>query len=637
MVRDWDLFSTTKDREILERKKHGVVVAYWNDDCDWRWDVAGLEYFKMPRPTQIGVGNLPYCGIRADITPEKLYDKIRNPEIAKEAGWDVEEVKQTLMRAAPADPNSDDWEAWERYWKDNDYMMSYDKAVCQLVLLPVLELDQTITLLLFNYDGTGKFLYTKRGAFGGMERFCQIYTENVGTNKYYHSIRGFGHRIYSEIQTYNRMLNQFADSVYVGGMLAFSPPNESDADAEAYSQSGPWLVMNEGWQQAKLEMPNLQQSVIPGLSVFTDRIQKKGSRIGSGNTGLYGDGKTPKHMFEAQLEQMAMNTDANLESYLSTWERHWRQIVRRATREGYLPKEPGGVAVAEFRKRCLERGVSGEAINNVDWKRCKINRGVGAGSAAARILAYDRLEAMKGDMSTESQQLFARDKSIAIGGIQSADRYFPKPQNRRISPDVSYADATNPELMRGEQIPVRDGQNHVAIAEVRMQKLEELNQMVQQGGQPALDQVVVPMHYLLDNMQQHLEKANPLDPKVKELEDNAGQFNQMVTNGLRRLKAKQAKMMAEMAHNAGKVGDQQVEAPQGSPQGQNGNAPQGSNGVNLDKAMEKSLELKFKIEMNQLKIANERAKGQAAQAKAAQEMQLADLTAAANIRRSRLQ
>ena len=635
-IRDWDLFVTTKQCEILERKKHGVAAIYWMDENDWRWDTAGLEMFKMPRPTRIGVGNLPYCGIRCDMNPELLYEKIRDPELAKAAGWNVPAVKRALIRAAPMNPISDDFEAWERYWKNNDYMMSYSKAVCPLVFMPVKELNGSITALLFNWDGSDEFLYQKKDCFGGMERFCQIYIDNVGTNKYYHAIRGFGTRIYSVAQMVNRMTNQFADQVMQSGMLIFSPPSESDADEAAYMQSANYLILNPGWIQSPVKMPDLQNSTMPGLSVFTERMARVGGKIGSGNSALTPDGKTSKHMFNAQLEQMAMGSDANLENYLSTYERHFREVVRRMTRPNYLPKEPGGEAIAEMHKRCLERGVTSKDIENVDWKRCKINRGVGAGSAAARVLAYDRMQGLRGNMTPDKQELFDRKNTIAIAGIQMADEFFPKPKNRRLPPAADYADVSNNQLMEGKEVPVRDGQNQVVIARIRLEKLQELNQQVKQGGEAALDQVVVPMHYLLEDMQARLEKANPQDPSVKEMEDDAGQFNELVTNGLRHLKSKQDKMQAEMAHNAGKVGDQQV-----GPQGQNGSgsAPQGGGGApqgpDLSKAIEKSMELEFKIKLNQLKIAGQQAKNTAEAQKAAQQMTIADLQAASDIHRSR--
>lgn len=640
-IREWDMYVPIKQREVMELKKHGVVVAYRMDENCWHWKMCGLEMFKMPRPTEIGVGNIPYCGMRDDMLPQHLYNMIKDEEIATAAGWNVEEVKKTLMKAAPSNPIYDDFEAWERYWKDNDYNTAYSKVVCPLVTLLVAELDGSVTILLFNYDGSGKFLYEKKKAFGDLDRFCQIYIENVGTNKYYHSIRGFGHRIYSVIQTINRMTNQVADAVTTSGMLMFNPPSESDADEAAYSQSGPYLILNPGWTQAVAKMPDLQNSVMPGLALFTQRLQNIGNRVGSGNSALSPDGKTPKHMFNAQLEQMAIGADANLESYLSTSERHFRETVRRMIRSDYLPKEPGGLEIAKLKRRLHERGVPSEALAQVDWERCKINRGVGAGSAPVRILTYDRLQALRPNMPPETQALFDRDEAIAIGGVQMADRYFPKPKNRRLSPDASYADISNNQLMQGEEVPVRDGQNHVIIADVRMEKLKELNEAISKGGEPVLMQLVVPMHYILDNTQQHLEKANPMDPKVKELEDLAGQFNEMVTNGLRRLQAKQAKAQAEMAHNAGKVGDQQVGgAPQGS-QPPDGGQPQGGPSADHNQKMvEASLKLQYQIEFNKAKIANyaqDRAQKRADAAQdAAQRRQLADIDAASRIRRNAL-
>lgn len=637
-IRDWPQYVPTKQREVLELKKHGIAVIYRMDENNWHWKMAGLEMFKMPRPTEIGVENLPYCGIRDDMLPEHLYNMIKDEELATAAGWNVAEVKRTLIRAAPSNPIYDDFEAWERYWKNNDYMMSYSKAVCPLVTMVIKELDGSVTVQVVNYDGSGDFLYKKEGAFGGMERFCEMYIENVGTNKYIHSIRGFGHRIYSVAQTVNRMTNQFADAVTTSGMLVFTPPNESDADEAAYMQSGGYLILNPGWMQSNVKMPDLQNSIMPGMSVFTDRLQRLGGRVGSGNSALYGDSKTNKHMFNAQMEQAALSADANLENYLATSERCFRETVRRMIRKDYLPSEPGGQAIADLKKRLHERGVPSAALEAIDWKRCKINRGVGFGSAPARLLTYDRLQTLRPTMSPDSQLLFDRDNTVAIGGVALADRYFPKPKDRRLPPAADYADVSNNQLMQGEDVPVRDGQNHVVIAQIRMEKLAELNQGIAQGGEPVLLQVVVPMHYLLDNMQKHLEKANPLDPQVKEMEKNAGSFNELVTNGLRRLQAVQQKQQNEMAHNDGKIGNQQVE---GQPQQGGENVPRGTNGEaqnseHTQKLMEASIRLQGLIEMNQIRSQGARDKNAAKLQEAAQRMQLNDIEAAADIRRSRL-
>jgi hypothetical protein len=226
---------------------------------------------------------------------------------------------------------------------------------------------------------------------------------------------------------------------------------------------------------------------------------------------------------------------------------------------------------------------------------------------------------------------------MAAGNVQLANELTPKTEDRILPVDASLADVQNNQIMTGAQVPVRDGQNHVVIAAIRLQKLTELNQAVVQGGEPALMQLVEPMSFLLQDLEAHLEKANQDDPTVRQMIQLAQQFNEMVTNGLRHKQRLVQNAQREAEHNAGKVGSQQMD-PNAPPTPQNGqespeSASGGPNTSNTGRALEMSIRLQERMNNLEYQKAKNQESLMHARREAQQRIDLANMTEAANLRR----
>jgi hypothetical protein len=566
MLLSWDQFIDKKLLCANYMKTHGLAFEFHGDDINWQWDVAGLQEFKIPIKTKLGEKNIKYCGVRVFMDPEDLYQKIKNPQAAK-AGWNIPAVKKCVMDAAPAVPNYTDWEKWEEYWKDNDYLMSEDGQVCPVIYFWSQELDGTLSQYLFREDGVGGFLYKKIGKYADMSRFVHIYMDNIGTNGKYASIRGLAHRIYSMVQTLNRKINSFSDLVDLDSTPLFQPDADTDVDTMATEQVGPFTIINPGWKMPERQNPDYERGVIPAISMFSSMIQSRGGYGGRQGQYLNAAQKKGNRQAELDMAETAQLSDTSINLYYKTAQKWWAETVRRICRKGYLPSQPGGVEVAEFRRRCVERGVPEEAIYHVDYQSCRINRAIGAGSAQARIVTLDRLEQEAPMFDPVSQQLYARDKVRAIAGQQAADRYTPKPKDRRMPMDSSIAQVENAALIAGYPIDILQGQNDVAHAQEHLVAVSQLNDKIVEGGEPALVQNITPMSYLLNHTYQHLNDANPNDPMVKQLTKQAQQFDEIVTNGFKHVQKLQDNAMREMQHNSGKIGATQ-EMPPGQAQPQ---------------------------------------------------------------------
>lgn len=587
----WPQFKPKKLLLFNYFKTHGLAFEFHGDEVNWQWDVAGLQEFRIPIKTRIGEKNIKYCAVRVFVDPEDLYKCIKDPEIATAAGWNVPAVKQCVMDSAPAVPNYTDWEKWEEYWKDNDCLMSEDGQVCPVIFEWSQELDGTLSQYLFREDGEGEFLYKKIGRYGDVSQFVHVYMDNIGTNGKYASIRGLAHRLYSKVQTLNRKINSFSDLVDLACCPIFQPGSDVDLDTEATEQSGPFTILNPGWSFPDRKTPDYSQSVLPAIQMFSGMVQSEG--VGSGRQGQYlnSPSKAGNKQAEQLMAEQAQLSDSDMDLYYGTSERWWQEYIRRLCREGYLPKEPGGQEAAEFRRRVVERGVPEAAIYHVDWKSARINRAIGAGSAQSRIVTLDRLEQEAPGFDPVAQDLFRRDKVRAIAGQQAADRYTPKP-NARVAPtDAGQAETENAVMALGQTVVPFAGQNIVIHCQIHLQKVSALNDQIVQGGEPALVQNIQPMQLILTHIGQHLQMANPLDPNIKQIKEQAQQFDEIVTNGFKHVQKMQDNAAREAAHNSGKIGNQQEVPAQDVPGAppMNGQAP--ANGAPVPGAEDSSARL----------------------------------------------
>ncbi len=78
---------------------HGVGICYFEDEVDWRWRVAGLSEFRIPRGTRASEWEIECATVDREYQAHQLYKFIQDPDVAKDLGWNVKMVKEALLRA----------------------------------------------------------------------------------------------------------------------------------------------------------------------------------------------------------------------------------------------------------------------------------------------------------------------------------------------------------------------------------------------------------------------------------------------------------------------------------------------------------------------------------------------------------
>ena len=472
---------------------HGVGVAYFEDETDWRYRVTGLNEFKIPRGTKASEAEIEVATVEREYLAHQLYAFIRNPEVAEELGWNVDMVKQALMHACLATPTPylADWEKLEVELKNNDLLYGNSKAKrVKVVHMWVQEFSGKVSHMIFLKDplpadtGYGEaneeFLYEKFERFDAPSRCFVTFTYGIG-NGCYHGIRGLGFKIYPHIQLINRMRCGMSDGALLSSALIVQPSDASTRSLEDLTLSyfGPYALFPNGLKIVDKAIPDFRANMMPVLADMTQTLQN--NTVGFQSHAITPEGQA-RTAFEvrAQLQQQATLSSASINLFYHPWKRLLREVFRRLSRRDSSMLEPGGKEAVDFKKRCLARGVPTEAIYHVT--QVDPVRAVGSGSPGMRSMVLQQMMSMYGSLDQEGQAHLLRDNIAALVGQEAVARYArPIDQPLRPPIDDKIAVIENSVMSHGTSVPVSAGEDDFIHAGRHLQALDELDQALGQG------------------------------------------------------------------------------------------------------------------------------------------------------------
>ena len=379
-----------------------------------------------------------------------------------------------------------------------------------------------------------------------------MFPYGLGTNSTIHGIRGLGYKIYEIIHQQNRSACRLIDQGMLASTLMLSAKTEEAYGNIGYQVIGNSAVLAPDIEVATVTMPDLQRSVVPALDLMDNFLGKR-TRGYTSENAFGGDQRKTKYEVEASLEQHAALSDVEQDFFFNPYERAMRECVRRMMWKGYTKLDPGGEEVVDLINRLEERGVPKEAFYKIDLDSIKVVRIVGAGSASAKTLSLQRLEALRPRMDDVGQANLDRDLAVDAAGSANADRYFPIDRMARLTLDTSIAILQNTDLMDGVEIPVLPTDRHLAQAREHIKPLLELYQLYetrQLDEEGVLAQEAVRHQLLYNHTSEHVTQIEG-DPAT--MEEAAGfreilqRVGEIIGNGV-----KEAQRLAEeQAEEAG--------------------------------------------------------------------------------------
>ena len=589
---------------------HGVGINYFEDERSWYWRSSGLGDILIPRQTRATEDSIEVAAARRFVPVNEMYKYIENPEVAAELGWNVAEVKKAIKHAS-SQTELDDWERLQNEIKNNDLWTGAKSAKVELVHMWVREFNGSVSHFMTLPNGDNKdFLYKKVSRYKNIEEAFTFFTYGIGTNGTYHSIRGLGYKIYSHVQVSNRIRSQAVDNAMLAGAPMIQPDDERALESFAFNYFGPFAILPPNMKYVDKASPNTSQTMMPVLQDLSQLVQDRAGQYSAANVFGKGDRRS-KFEVAAHLEEAAKLNVTALNLFYNPWDRFHMEVARRFFRMDYVPTDPGGEAVLEFRERCFLRGVPLEALAAMDIRKTRAVRAVGSGSQAKRSVSLQQLNELAGVFDSEGRHNLFRDQVASLVGHEAADRYIPVRPDQRIPVDTKVAQLENEHMLEGKQIDVFPNEIHVIHLDVHVPAIEELFMAVEQGQMELVDAAVKAMS-VFDHSMKHLENIQQdatLAGRVNEFNSRLQQVSELIINGQRQL----AKMQREAEDLP-----EEVEG-QGNPE-ETGNA--------VD-AQEKLIEHRLKLQMMQEKHEMEM---MIKLQKAEQERQLGDAKAASSIR-----
>ena len=477
LMRSWPEFHSAYLRLCTTFIKHGVSIAYFDTPDDWKFRVGGFTDILIPRQTPASESCIDVAVGRREYLLHELYAFIRNEGPASSVGWNVNEVKRVITKNAKTTGRTtttgtgySDYEAMQQEFKNNDIYSGIQNPTVSVLHFWVKEMDGSISHYIAAENSPKDFMYKKISRYQNAEQAYVMFTYGVGSNGTYHSVRGLGQRIFSHIQTSNRLRCQQIDGAMLSSAVMIQPENQRSLDELQFTYYGAYAVMSPNVKIVEKAIPNLGTAVQPALQDLTDQLQ-----LNTDTVSTYGPNQSSPYrnqmQVSADIDVTTRLSGASLNLFYASWNRLLREMVRRI-----VTTKRRDSAVKDFFDRCRSRGVPEKFITSLDVNRTKAVRSIGNGSFANRMLALRELQGISGQFDDVGRRNLTRDIVSTRVGHDLADRYVPAEVQKRPTVDVKIAFFENQQLQQGQNVPVIASEMHGTHLEIHV---PVLNQMIE--------------------------------------------------------------------------------------------------------------------------------------------------------------
>ena len=522
LIRSWPEFHSAYLRLCTTFIKHGVSIAYFDTPDDWKFRVGGFHDILIPRQTPASESCIDIAVGRREYLLHELYSFIKNPEAAAKVGWDVEEVKRVIAKNASTKgrdyrSNFDNYEILQQEMKNNDIYQGIQNPSVSILHFWVKEMDGSVSHYMAAENTPKDFMYKKVSRYENAEQAYVMFTYGVGSNGTYHSVRGLGQRIFSHIQTSNRLRCQQIDGAMLASAVMIQPENQRSLDELQFTYYGAYAVMSPNVKIVEKAIPNLGTAVQPALQDLTQQLS-----LNTDTVSTYGPNQSSPYrnqmQVSADIDVTTRLSGASLNLFYASWTRLLREVVRRV-----VTTKKRDAAVKDFYERCARRGVPEEFVKSIDVNRTKAVRSIGNGSHANRMLALRELQGISGQFDDVGRRNLTRDIVSTRVGHDLADRYVPADVEKRPTVDVKIAFFENQQLQAGQNVPVIANELHGVHLEVHVPALAQLIEALNTGEADPMQ--VLPM---LQAMYQHISDTAQLAAGDPALEAEVAQTKQVL-------------------------------------------------------------------------------------------------------------
>jgi hypothetical protein len=562
LIRSWPEYHSSYLRLCTTFIKHGVGIVYFDSPDDWRFKVGGFSDFLIPRQTPATEQAITIAIGRRNYSLDELFQFIQNEKAATTVGWNVPAVKKAMLKNVTTQGRNNmsgttmtDYEALQAEAKNNDLYVGIQNPEVSLLHFWVKEIDGTVTHCIAPEKDASDFLYQKVSRYETPEQAFIFFTNGVGSNGTYHSVRGLGQRIFSHVQTSNRLRCQQIDGAMLASSVMLQPENQRALDELQFTFYGGYSVMSPNVKIVEKAIPNLSTSVVPALQDLSQQLA-----LNTDTVSPYGAMQSSPYRNQMQVvSDMDVSTrlsGASINLFYASWNRLMREIVRRV-----VTSKKQDSFVKEFYARCAKRNVDASFIKSLDVTRTRAIKSIGNGSMANRLVALRELQAMSSQFDDIGRRNLTRDLVSTRVGYDLADRYVPNQEGERTATDTKIAIFENIQLQVGQNIPVISSELHGQHLPVHMQLAQQLLEAIN-AGQSDPQQALPALQAVYQHTSETVQYAGG-DPALGSMVSSANQILQYLEEAINNTMKALEKIQRDQQQQAQAQQDQMT--PEGDP------------------------------------------------------------------------
>lgn len=531
----------------LENCLFGYISAGWTDRYSWLPRSFSLvDSFLVPTGTKHYSEAAQVICLRETFMVHELFDTIRDQENAKLAGWDVDNVLDSINNAIPEARRSTQSNTPQNFWADLRRECSTlgaytgTKAVAVWHVF-VTEVDGGITHVAYD-EANKKKLFWKVKQFERMSDISCFFSFQHGNGKLQGS-KGIGRELYGMAGVLDRARNETVDRLMLSGKLVVQCA-ENQINRFRMSVVGSVILIQEGYsiQESKIDS-NVKDffALDEFLSDLLD--QNAGS---TSPKALTGD-RVTKAAVELNAATAEERSDALLDRFLTQFARMVSTIQRRMCNPDTLEKD----ALA-MQKRLLDV-MSPEELKMISDKPA-INTVQDYTDRDRQQIVVIASEA-RGNPLYKAREMERRKLAAIVSDEFAESVLLPENDPTEQAEQSRFQQLENPLIVAGQEVAISPRDNHAIHLAVIQQKVQGIAQMAMQD--PGASQALAP---LMAHAQQHLAALEVAGPKPV-----YAQFKQWFDQTV--------KGMEELAKHDAEVAAQAAPLVPGAPPGLPGQPP----------------------------------------------------------------
>ncbi len=342
----WPKFITRLNQDLV---LNGYNTAIFPSDYDPFPVFVAQKDGYVDEGVPNDVSDLEVFAWRKKYMLHELYSKIEDADIAKKAGWNVENCREALQQAMPDNiwnantSNAGMWTAVESAIRGGSLFCSIVGAkMVNTYHVFAAELDGKVThyIVLDNVrlggavnadfaDGNlGTELFKKEGRFDSMRDFLVYFDLETGDGTW-HGSKGVAQRIFNTHKANDKMINSALDTTFTAGLVMLQPGDQLQQEEMQLTVLGPFAVIPNGITIAPQPLPNVAATFFQMQALLSGTSEQRVGDVVPSNAALINQQNKTATEAKISAGRQELITKGNLKRYIDPVSQLISIIVRR--------------------------------------------------------------------------------------------------------------------------------------------------------------------------------------------------------------------------------------------------------------------------------------------------------------------